>query len=168
MNLIVPGLNKINRELMAPLCQSLVLSWELLEYPWWHNQDSNFEVDIVIHAIKSKCPELIIAKSIGTLLTSLTLRRGCPLPKAMVFIGIPKKAIDESEYQLIQKTVKESGIPILVIQQRDDHLGAFLEIREDFLAPNMTFEKIEGYDHLYDNHDRMVQIIDGWLCSLRL
>lgn len=166
MNLIVPGLKEINREWMNKLAAHLRLECECIHYPWWDNSDSEISPNSVVSEIKKMEPEIIIAKSIGTLFTAMALSNGLALPKALVFLGIPKNAISEPEFSLINHAVNNVECPVLIIQQSLDFLGSYAEVNSSITKCTAQMVEIPGNDHLYDNFDLIAKIIDDWIESL--
>ncbi|WP_428241155.1 hypothetical protein [Gynuella sp.] len=104
----------------------------------------------------------MIAKSIGTLFTSIALNRGLISPKYIVFLGIPKKAISEVEYGEILKAVANESSSFLFIQQTNDFLGSFADICENVKAMNLDLFEIDGSDHLYDDFNIISEKIKSW------
>ena len=159
--LIVPGLKAVNREWMGQLSSALSSSWMSIEYPWWSNDDG-IDMEPVIDSIAETKPDIVVAKSIGTLFTSIALNRSLISPKYIVFLGIPKKAISEEEYGEIIKAVANEKSSFLLVQQTNDFLASFAEIRENMKSENHECFEIEGSDHAYDDYTQITGIINNW------
>lgn len=159
--LIVPGLKAVNREWMAQLSSALDSSWMSIEYPWWCSANE-IDMEPVIDAIAKANPDIVVAKSIGTLFISIALNRSLISPKHIVFLGIPKKAISEEEYGEILKALANERSSFLLIQQTNDFLGSFAEIRENTNAAGLELFEIDGGDHQYDDYTQISRKINDW------
>ena len=148
---------------MDSLSQYLNLNWGTLEYPWWSDLDANIDIEEVIGSIAEEQPDLIVAKSIGTLFTTLAFTRGLIRPKAIVFLGIPLKSIESSEIDAIRALSEDDGTHFLIVQQTDDILGSYSEVAELFSGRNVTLFEILGNDHMYDQFDILAHTIEDWL-----
>ena len=160
--LIVPGLKSVNREWMGKILSTLSPSWMSIEYPWWCSDDE-IDIEPVIDAIAEAKPDIVVAKSIGTLFTSIALNRSLISPKYIAFLGIPKEAISEEEYGEIIRAVANESSSFLLIQQTNDLLGSFAEIRENTKSEKLELFEIEEGDHLYDDYTRISGKINNWV-----
>ncbi|WCN08898.1 hypothetical protein [Marinomonas mediterranea] len=162
VRLLVPGLKAVNREWMKNLSSSLDSSWLSIEYPWWNNDEAEINIEPVIDAMTEANPDIVIAKSIGTLFTSIALNRGLISPKYIVFLGVPKKAISEEEYGEILTAIGDEDSSFLIIQQTNDFLGSFAEICESVKVESLDLFEINGSDHLYDDFIKISEKINNW------
>lgn len=125
----------------------------------WTNPDLLPEAD----AVGLLSADLVIAKSIGTLITMLAADRHGFSPTACVFIATPlKRLIAEDRIPLLEAHC--DAIPTLFIQQAEDFNGAYAPLAEIVARhPRCTAVEIPGCDHLYEDLDLIAPLIEAWV-----
>ena len=107
-------------------------------------------------------PDLIIAKSIGTVVAIHAFHRKALECKGFVFIGVPVRSLNQ-EHKRILVDLCGSEIPVLFIQQSEDPLGSFADlqaiIRE---SKSVDLAQVGGNDHQYSDLDELRKPIENW------
>lgn len=102
--------------------------------------------------------KLVIAKSLGALVTTYAFEKFNFKPQKAVLIGTPIKRQDANNAELLSNFV--NSVPTLFIQQTSDFNGSFSELTEVVQSfPNGRIVEAPGDDHIYGNTDELQQII---------
>jgi hypothetical protein len=130
-------------------------------YGFWlaedvENPDTGPEVD----AVAASGADIVVAKSMGTLLTMLACERGGFAPRRCVFIGLPLRRLREfGRTDLIAAQCARA--PTLFIQQSADFNGPHAELA-DLVAGRAIVEEVPGGDHVYGDLDLLARLIHSW------
>jgi hypothetical protein len=104
--------------------------------------------------------DLVVAKSFGTLVAMMAVRDHGFAPEACVFLGTPMRRSGAMASWLTDHLAR---VPTLLIQQTADYNGPFAEVASVAAgAPPATALEIPGDDHLYENLDAIVPLIEAW------
>lgn len=163
VNLIVPGQHVVNRDWAKSLAQQLRIECNSLDYPWWHESDGEINVEEIKSRIAAIQPDIVIAKSIGTLLTSFALQDRLIAPRLLVIMGVPLKSISAEEVEIIRSVQDIDDLSVLVIQQTSDCLGSYSDVAHLFGRSNVSLAEVPGDDHMYADFEEMARLIDHWL-----
>ncbi|MEX1237334.1 MAG: hypothetical protein WD994_03590 [Pseudomonadales bacterium] len=131
-------------------------------YEFWNSPDDHIDAPAELVRAAAAAPELIIAKSMGTLLTLRGVAESILAPKACVLIGIPVGGDRELERSILSGW-HERDIPTLFIQQQADITGTFDELTAVLTASgHLQTVSIPGSDHVYSDVDQLASLIHDW------
>jgi hypothetical protein len=104
--------------------------------------------------------DIVLAKSIGSLVTMLAIERHGLAPRLCIFFGTPLRRF-QGEGLLPLLAAHMAQMPTLFIQQTSDPNGAYGDLAA-LAAPRAQCRAFEvpGDDHLYDDVDALAQIIE--------
>ena len=139
-----------------------------MTYEWWEegSEDKANQIDPEVEKL-SKIAEkvdgdyVIIAKSVGTLITVKAVSDGKISPKKCVFMGSPWGDFAEKQGSF-ENSLEKFTIPTLFIQQTNDMFFRYQELEEVVNGSKVTDYKmveVPGEDHSYTNYDE----IKGWV-----
>lgn len=152
-----------------PQMQALLAALGLPEAPvqaygFWGAADvTNPDISPEVMAAAASRAELVVAKSIGTLVTALAERDHGFAPKACVFLAIPLRRFEALELvPLLEAHCRMT--PTLVVQQTDDYNGPYAQVAR-IVAPHPLCQVVEipGGDHLYEDVDLIAPLVRPWL-----
>ncbi|MBP18584.1 MAG: hypothetical protein QF849_08700 [Pseudomonadales bacterium] len=159
----LPGIKPATFQWLSEIVDGLQLDARIQEYDCWRNEPSNkLDLGIEVPAAIDFEPELIIAKSIGTLIVLHTSREIQP-SNGYVLIGIGKGFLDNDDRKAVID-LSQSDIPLLFIQQTSDPACSYRDLCE-LLGEDHNAKLVEmpGADHEYRNQDELVSIINSWI-----
>lgn len=133
-------------------------------YGFWNAADVvDPDISPEVAAVASSAADLVVAKSIGTLITALAAQERRFAPKACVFLAIPLRRFQALELVPVLQAHCRT-VPTLVIQQTADYNGAYAQVAE-IVAPHPLcgVTEIPGGDHLYEDIELIAPIVRTWL-----
>ncbi|MDO8799509.1 hypothetical protein [Phenylobacterium sp.] len=130
---------------------------------FWATDWSHPDLSPEAQAVGQLSADLIIAKSIGTLVAMLAIARHGFAPTACVFIATPlNRLVAEDRIALLDAHC--DAIPTLFIQQTDDLNGAFAPLGAIVARhPGCMAVEIPGGDHLYEDLELIAPLIEAWV-----
>ena len=135
-------------------------------YGFWEDADySDPELGLEAAVAGASGAEVVVAKSIGTLVTLLAGRDHGLAPKACVFLATPMRRFQAQGWvSLLEDHC--AAIPTLFIQQTDDFNGAHADLAT-VVAPHRECRALEipGADHLYEDIGRIAPPVRDWLAG---
>lgn len=165
MNIIgLPGRNLETEAWMQELLASLDLGTpEVLHYRHW---DDGGDPDVPTEArrLEGGTADLVIAKSMGTLVAASAYDSFGFVPSRAVLIGCPVAHLPPEAHKRYRQLAER--VPTLLIQQRDDLTGSY-----DALAAIVAgcacarAVEIPGADHVYPDLAELVEIIRPWVVA---
>ncbi len=174
-SLIVPGKNSPENatwlQKISDQFRTLDYKVETIAYDHWDksNQDINIPLELKKIATYSKPDQqIIIAKSIGVILTLIANQQQNICPKAAVFMGAP---VNEDQTKDFIELIMPAKFPILMIQQDSDKLTSFKNLEQIILninKENISMVSIKGSDHVYDDFDQIIPKITHWIYKIFL
>jgi hypothetical protein len=129
-------------------------------YACWHERESDLDLHREAAAARSLQPDLVIAKSIGTLvaLEAFSAHRAKP---CFVFLGTPLKCCSNDQLAVLRDFVDAADV--LLIQQAKDRTGHALELRSMLPATrHQSVKEIPGSDHRYSDTPLLKSLIEDW------
>jgi len=135
-NLIFPGFSSNNRSWAESVKSNLTAETLIIDWPHWKTGkvEENWKEKIIegiLKDFKGKKPN-IIAKSVGTIVLMMLLRKDYRFANKIILCGIPvsvfKKNDDNLFYQL--KLFPQNNL--LVIQNENDPFASYKSIKEMF------------------------------------
>ncbi|MBP7815072.1 MAG: hypothetical protein KA085_03030 [Phenylobacterium sp.] len=136
---------------------------EIRHHGFWATDWSDPDVLPEAEAVARLSADLVIAKSIGTLVAMLAVAREGFAPTACVFIATPlNRLIAEEEVALLEAHC--AAIPTLFVQQSDDFNGAYGPLAQIVARhPGCAAVEIPGGDHLYEDIELIAPLIEAWV-----
>lgn len=121
--------------------------WDL---PEWEGINIEKEIDKLKILVKNTDDYIVVAKSVGILVTLLAIEQGVIYPKMIIAMGVPILFLENYNYD-IQKlfTNASKDRKILIIQQTNDVIGNAELVRE-IVPSNIPLLKIAGSNHQYN------------------
>lgn len=157
----LPGRNPETEAWMAALLDALHdRGGRTIHYRHW---DDGSEPDVTgeAHRLSGLEPDLVVAKSMGTLVAATAFRGHDFRPGAVVLIGSPVGHLPESTLALY--TELADAVPTLFIQQEEDFTGPFRSV--EALAARCDRAEaaaVPGSDHVYADVAALVALIERW------
>lgn len=132
---------------------------EVTRYRHW---DTNAEASVAFEAARlaSQSPQLVIAKSLGTVIAATAFCLHAFRPAFAVFIGTPYAALADNEVQFLRHFA--ASVNTLFIQQAEDpgghaiYLGSALQVKRGEVVG------VAGDDHLYADTAVLASILRRW------
>ncbi len=131
---------------------------------WAHADISNPDIEPEITAASASSADLVIAKSIGTLIAMLARRDRGLAAQAYVFVGTPVRRL-AGLGQLDLLAAQASAAPTLFIQQTADPGGGFAELAAR-LPEAAALREVPGDNHAYADTHALAALIAAWRPSL--
>ncbi len=156
----LPGVNPVTKKWMQELLLALggdPFDSRMQEYHHW-SENSDADIDYEASCLNEAFVDLVIAKSIGTFISTYAFDAYNFRPQTAVFIGLPIRRHSSNNYELLSKFVE--AVPTLFIQQTSDFNGSYSELSKVVQAfPNAIITEVLGDDHIYSNIDELRRII---------
>ena len=168
MNILgLPGRNDATGPWMDRILSNVASNSDRYETQYYQAWQNNTEVDEDYELAKAAAfqPDLIIAKSLGTLLTLIGYQRNLLQASRCVLIGIPASNLRAEEIKMLSDW-QVTGVKTLFIQQTSDVTGSFAALKD--ILPNstsITVKEIPGEDHVYGDVDELVILIQDWITA---
>ena len=144
--------------------RSLLVAAELpdagiVRYRHW---DTNVEVSVPFEAARltSRAPQLVIAKSLGTVVAATAFCLHQFRPTAAVLIGTPYQDLASRDLFLLQRFA--NGVETLFIQQVEDPGGSAARLPAALQLVRGEVAAIPGDDHLYSDTPALVAVLQRW------
>lgn len=138
----------------------------ILEYEHWHSNnelDIEKEISNISKIINENNIDIVIAKSIGIVLVSMAIEKKLISPKKVVFLGYPKKVLDEENIDILSNILeKKDEADIIFIQQENDFQCSYEKLLE-LLDGKIKVFKIDGDDHSYNDIESIKMVADEFL-----
>ena len=129
---------------------------------WKDNSDINLDNELL--KLKELTKDLkryiIIAKSVGIILTLKGIIENIISPKQVIFLGLPLYICLKENIEIEDMLNKCNNIKILVIEQKYDPVGNSKDVK-NILNKNIDFKEIDGKDHYYGEIEYIKNIIDS-------
>lgn len=158
----LPGIKFETKKWMQDLLLELhevPFDFQIAQYRHWSDdQDPDVKFEAFCHANKSV--EYVIAKSLGTFISTIAFDSFNFKPRKAVFIGTPIKRHSSNNFELLYKFI--NFVPTLFIQQTSDINGSFLELTEVIQShQNARVVEVPGDDHQYKDIKGLQKIISS-------
>lgn len=157
----LPGRNvQTDAWLRAILADSSVPSDGIVRYRHWDNAidaDADFEA----RRLAGLAPDLVIAKSFGTVVAATAFSSHRFRPQSAILIGTPFGALDAEDLIGLQRLAE--GAKTLFIQQEEDPGGPASQLGASLRLPQANVVAVPGSDHLYQDVARVAAIIRDWM-----
>ena len=136
---------------------------EIRRHAFWETEWTNPDLLPEAQVVGDLAADLVVAKSIGTLIAMLAAARHGFAPTACIFIATPlNRLVAEQGLGLLAAHCE--AIPTLFLQQTDDFNGAYAPLAELVTRhPRCTAVEVPGDDHLYEDLDLIAPLIEAWV-----
>jgi hypothetical protein len=130
-------------------------------YDFWSDDDiSNPDIVPEVEKVVAARADIVIAKSIGTFIAMTAWQQSSRLPAYAVFMGTPVQRLEAlGKLDLLRDY--SARATTLFIQQRDDFNGPYAKLK-DAISPGARAIEILGGDHLYEDVERITDLIRRW------
>lgn len=138
-------------------------------YESWKTGGATADVQVEVEKLSEEAKKLagdyvILAKSIGTIITMTAVGQGKISPKKCIFVGCPWGG-KQGEFETL---ISKYKVPTLFIQQTDDMFFKHAQLEEvikKYGIKNYDLIEIGGNNHAYDNYDGIKQRIKDFLLA---
>jgi predicted alpha/beta-hydrolase family hydrolase len=149
------------REALTPLSDDIAVH----EYAHWSRENGQIDLANELAAVEAKLAAhgdyIIVAKSIGGVLTAKGIDSGLLAPRKLAILGTPLSTIQREAIPYADWLAKSSA-PKLFIQNHADPLGSFADL-EAYLASSAlagyTVAETPGDTHSYLAFDQIRQFV---------
>ena len=135
-------------------------------YDSWFNYtqlDFDTELKKIQDLMNNDSEYIIVAKSIGSILSLTGINNGMFAPKKLIVMGLPLKLTETNNINLKELLdCASQKQEIMVIQQKYDPLGRTSDIKK-LLSDNIKFVEINGNNHKYAKYEYIKDIIDEFI-----
>jgi pimeloyl-ACP methyl ester carboxylesterase len=161
----LPGRNAETEDWMRSLCARLGFAQaEVLHYRHWDDPvpaDAAFEA----HRLAGRAIDMVIGKSLGTLVAALAHDAESFRPGLAILIGVPLRGLEDWHLAAYRRLA--TRVPTLFVQQSQDFTGSHAEL----FAWARSFERatvveVPGTDHAYADLEALEAVIGPWLVGL--
>lgn len=149
------------QEALVPLSDDIAVH----EYAHWAQEDGEIDLDSELAAVEAKLAAhgdyVIVAKSIGSVLTAKGIHDGLLAPRKLVILGTPLSTIQRESISYTE-WLAESAAPKLFIQNHADPLGSFADLEtylKDSALTGYTMAETPGDTHSYLAFDQIRLLI---------
>jgi pimeloyl-ACP methyl ester carboxylesterase len=145
----LPGRDEATVAWLESILTGFQHSFTIQRYACWQG-GGDFDLDLEVERARDVDVGLVVAKSMGTRVAIHAAQRDALLAERYVLIGVPLKAYQEGELELLNALCARR--PVLLIQQTDDFLGSCQELRSAVVEhDNVSFAEVPGNDHMYSD-----------------
>ncbi len=131
----------------------------VVRYRHW---SSEVEASVSFEAalVADQTPQLVVAKSLGTVVAATAFAHHGFRPAAAVLVGTPFQAVAAEDLRLLQNFAR--GVETLFIQQIQDPGGPVAALHNELLLTRGQVVAIPGGDHLYSDLSALVDVLRPW------
>jgi len=158
----LPGRNAETEGWLQALCTRLGFAHaEVLHYRHW---DDPLPADAAFEArrLAGRAIDLVIGKSLGTLVAALAHEAESFRPESAILIGVPLRGLED--WQLAAYQGLAAQVPTLFVQQSQDFTGSHAELAAWARSSrHATVIEVPGSDHAYADLEVLEAAIMPWL-----
>jgi len=132
---------------------------EITRYRHW-DTDSEPSVAFEAARLANQSPQLVIAKSLGTVIAATAFCLHKFRPAIAVLIGTPYAALESNEIQFLRRFV--ASVDTLFIQQAHDPGGSAGLLDAALHLTRGKVVEVPGSDHLYSDTAALALVLDRW------
>ena len=131
----------------------------LVRYRHW-DTDAEASVSFEASRLATQAPQLVIAKSLGTVIAATAFGHHGFLPAAAVLVGTPFQAVAAEDLRLLQQFAR--GVETLFIQQAEDPGGSAAALHTALQLTRGQVAAVPGNDHLYLDTSALIGALQRW------
>ena len=135
----------------------------VVRYRHW-SSDVDASVPFEAAHLHDQAPQLVIAKSLGTVIAATAFAQHGFRPAAAALVGTPFQAVAPEDLRLLQQFAR--GVDTIFIQQIDDPGGPAAALHDALQLTRGQVAAIPGNDHAYADTAAMVNVLRPWLARL--
>lgn len=164
--LVLPGFSFKNLDWAEDVRDKVDGDVEVFYWPHWETKQiqSNWKDMVVDEIVKRFEGQKInvIAKSVGTIVAMLLLKRNPNLFEKLILCGIPMSDFQESDKELFENLADFQTENLLIIQNDKDPLAAFTRVEEMIHAikPEIKIISKPASTHDYPYFDEFKEFLD--------
>ncbi len=156
----LPGVKPETESWMRDLLLGLQKSpfdFKIAQYRHWSN-DYDPDVNHEASCLADSSIDYVVAKSLGTVISTLAFDTFNFKPRKAIFIGSPLRRHSTNNFESLSQFV--SSVPTLFIQQASDFNGSYIELAKIVQTfHNGAIVEVPGEDHLYDDINELQKIL---------
>lgn len=132
---------------------------QVTHYRHW---DAGAEASVAFEAarLSNLSPQLVVAKSLGTIIAAAAFSLHEFRPASAILIGTPYSAIVNSDLHLLREFAAD--VETLFIQQTEDPGGSAAQLATALQVNRGEVVEVPGSDHLYSDIDALAKIFQRW------
>ncbi len=129
----------------------------------YRHWETGAEADVAFEAARlaNQAPQLVIAKSLGTVIAASAFCQYEFHPTKAIFIGAPYAAIGHGESQFLRRFA--ASIDTLFVQQAQDPGGSAAGLATSLQLSRGEVVEVPGSDHLYSDTNALALILCRWI-----
>jgi len=164
--LLLPGNSPRHAEWVEHLKTAITPEFDTVKTQHYHHwktgeewADVEYELTMARENTVALEPYVIIAKSIGTVIATRGVAEDVLDPTKIILLGIPING--GAKIELIKEWLTEIAIPIVIIQNMDDPLGSFADVKAAFdgIGEHVSFVELPGETHDYVDFEAITRFI---------
>ncbi len=167
-NIVILGGNTSNNLDWLKKIKNLYKTDNVYELAYTHwNTDKELDFELELSKLKDIVEEIddyvIIAKSVGSIISLMGIKEGFLKPSKLMILGFPLGYIKRKNVDiepLINNGIKKTKI--MVIQQKNDPIGTYDDVR-NILSDVIKVNRIPGHYHIYSNFKVIKPILDEFM-----
>jgi hypothetical protein len=132
----------------------------VVRYRHWET-DVEPDVEFEASRLSGQTPQVVVAKSLGTIVAATAFDLYEFRPLAAILIGVPYQPLPSEERRLLQQLAQ--GVSTLFIQQVEDPGGSAAELRAALGLTSGEVVTVPGADHLYLDTSALGAIVKQWM-----
>lgn len=169
VTIILPGYSSHNKKWLEETAQQIKSDGEIRPIYWGHWDDPTKKFDAkekahLLDGVTGRRVVDIIAKSIGTLVTSFVVETGPEKVRKIILCGIPINGLSETDKEKIKSALKLVPPENIICFQNDEDpygdLGQVKKLLSDIDPKILLIEKIRS-DHEYFYQDEFNKFLLG-------
>jgi len=147
---------------MATLVRLAGLDAGITAYSFWAGDHTNPDLTAEVWTLARKSPAYVVAKSIGSLVTTLAQRDYELDLQAAFFLGVPLNRLrHEGRTDLLLNHCRRT--PTWILQRRGDPTGSFAELAKTVAGlTGVVLRELPGDTHSYADHEVAAALRDWW------
>jgi predicted alpha/beta-hydrolase family hydrolase len=136
---------------------------ETQHYQHWQSGYDRADIEYEISVAKSRAerlrPYIIIAKSIGTVISVKGVADGKLEPEKLILLGVPING--GVSMDMFSEWISEINMTVIIIQNSNDPIGSFNEVKAAFKgkSKSLKFVELPGNTHDYLDFDAIARLI---------
>ena len=128
----------------------------VVRYRHW-NSEVDASASYEASRLENQAPQLVVAKSLGTVIAAIAHRDHRFRPATAVLVGTPFQAIESDELVALQQFA--AGVETLFIQQSEESGGSAASLSAALGLVRGEVASVPGSDHMYSDTSALVTAI---------
>lgn len=173
MNIVILGgnspANKLWNDGMSAVLREHFDTVSCIMYDHWEPNTPTIDLKTEAKKLEQICSSekncIVVAKSVGTLVSLKAIRELGIQPIACIFAGVPIVWAADNDVSLTDLLTGYKA-PTLFIQQKDDPFGSFQQLKKLLAKCNpdhFTLKCIDGCDHGYTDFSKIKSLVMDYI-----